>query len=393
MRRVTRRLGGAGWSEFDVALAVAFAVVAEAELRVSTQNIFTGTRSIAADSVLVLVPPVALIWRRSHPFAAAVAVAGALTVVGAGFHGTVLFFGGLLPFLVALYTASAYARTPLDRIVLGLPVLLIGPMPLYIDTFRVPGDYVFATVASVFAWLAGQAVRRWRRQSVQLAEALAALEAGRDAETRLAVAQERVNIARELHDVIAHSMSVMVLQASVARLEADEGPAAAARDAMRTIETTGRRALAEMRRLLGVLRSEDMAALGPQPGLAALPELLDSFGRAGLVVEVRRTGEARPLLAGQDVTVFRIVQEALTNALKHGDAAHATLAVEFDSGQLLLSVTNQVACDRARSDLSGGHGLVGIRERAALFGGTCRAEYDGQGNFVTTVTLPVESAL
>ncbi len=389
---MTRRLSSGGWSEFDVALAVALDVVAEAELRLS-HNVFTGTRSIAADSLLVLVPPVALIWRRSHPFGAVVAVAGALMVVGAGFHGTVLLFGGLLPFLVAVYSASAYARTPLDRIVLGLPVLLIGPMPSYIDTFQVPSDYLFATVASLFSWLAGQAVRSWRRQSIQLAEALAGLEAGRDAQTRLAVAQERVNIARELHDVIAHSLSVMVLQASVARLEAEERSATATRDAMRTIETTGRRALAEMRRLLGVLRSENMPALGPQPGMAALPELVDSFGRAGLVVEVRRTGEARALLAGQDVTVFRIVQEALTNALKHGEAAQATLAVEFDSGQLLLRVTNPLRCDRARSDLSGGHGLVGIRERAVLFGGSCRAGCDGEGNFVTTVSLPVESAL
>ncbi|MDQ6873742.1 MAG: histidine kinase [Actinomycetota bacterium] len=391
MQKVTRRLRREGWTEIDVAIAVGFAAVAEAELRVSTQNIFAGTRSVAADTVLVLAPVLPLVWRRGHPFAAAVAVACALTVVGAGFHGAVLFFGGLLPFLLALYSASAYARAPFDRIVLGLPVLLIGPMPLYVETFRVPTDYVFATVASVFAWLAGQAVRRWRRQSSQLADALADAERGREAQTRLAVAQERVNIARELHDVIAHSMSVMVLQASVARLEADEHPAAS-RDAMSVIETTGRRALAEMRRLLGVLRSEDVPEIGPQPGLAALPELLDGFRRAGLGVEVRRVGETRALLAAQDVTAFRIVQEALTNALKHGGPGHATLDLEFRPDQLRLTVTNRIARDRAGVDLSGGHGLVGIRERAALFAGTCRAGRDGEGRFITEVALPVESA-
>jgi signal transduction histidine kinase len=381
-----------GWTGFDVATAVGFAVVAETELRVSTQNIFAGTLPVAADSVLVLLPVLPLVWRRIRPFAAAVAVACALTVIGAVFHATVLFFGGLLPFLLALYSASAYARAPLGRLVLGLPVLLLAPMPLYIKSFRVPTDYVFAAVASGLAWLAGQAVRRWRRQSALLADALAAVERTREIQTRLAVAQERVHIARELHDVIAHSMSVMVLQASVARLEADERPDVS-REAMNVIETTGRRTLAEMRRLLGVLRSEDSPELGPQPGLTALPELLDGFRRAGLGVEVRQIGPTRVLPGAQDVTAYRIVQEALTNALKHGAPGPATLDLEFQTEQLLLTVTNRIAHEE-RSDLDpdGGHGLVGIRERTALFAGTCRAGSDGNGRFITEVALPVESA-
>ena len=391
MRRATHRPSGAGWVDFDVALTVVLCVVAEIELRVSTQNVFAGRRSLAADSVLALVPVLPLIWRRVRPFASAAAVACGLTVVGAVFHATVLFFGGLLPFLIALYSASGYARAPIDRLALGLPALLIAPMPLYVETFRVPADYVFATVASVCAWVAGQAVRRWRRQSSLLADALAAVEAARDVQTRLAVAQERVNIARELHDVIAHSMSVMVLQASVARLEAEEHPAVS-QEAVSVIETTGRQALAEMRRLLGVLRSEEVAEVGPQPGLAALPDLLDGFRRAGLDVEVRRIGDTRPLLAAQDVSAFRIVQEALTNALKHGGPGQATLDLEFRADRLLLTVTNPVAHERVGPDLNGGHGLVGIRERAALFAGTCRAGHDGQGGFVTEVALPMETA-
>lgn len=143
-------------------------------------------------------------------------------------------------------------------------------MPLYLETFRVPTDYLFATVASVCAWIAGQAVRRWRLQSGLLADALASVERGRNAQTQLAVAQERVSIARELHDVIAHSMSVMVLQASVARLESGERPAHS-REAMSVIETTGRQALAEMRRLLGVLRSEGAPEIGPQTGAGCAP--------------------------------------------------------------------------------------------------------------------------
>ena len=210
-----------------------------------------------------------------------------------------------------------------------------------------------------------------------------------NAQTRLAVAQERVTIARELHDVIAHSMSVMVLQASVARLEFDERPERS-QEAMAVIETTGRQALAEMRRLLGVLRSEGAPEIEPQPGLAALPELLEGFRRAGLGVAVRRSGQARALLAAQDVSAFRIVQEALTNALKHG-GAHATLDLEFRHDLLLLTITNRVTHDDRRADLNGGHGLVGIRERAALFAGTCRAGRDGNGGFITEVALPIEA--
>ena len=391
MWRVQGRLRRDGWTAADVAVAVGFAVIAEGELRLTTQNIFAGTQSVTVDSLLVLAPVLPLVWRRVRPLAVVVTVACALTVVGAGLHGAVLFFGGLGPFLMALYSASAYARAPLDRIVLVLPVLLMGPMPFYVDTFRVPTDYVFGMFASALAWLAGQAVRRWRQQSALLADAMAAVERGREAQTRLAVAQERVNIARELHDVIAHSMSVMVLQASVARLETDDRPAVS-REAMSVVETTGRHVLAEMRRLLGVLRSEDVAEIGPQPGLAALPELLEGFRRAGLGVEVRRLGERRTLSAAQDVTAFRIVQEALTNALKHGGPGQATLDVEYGGDQLRLTVTNRIDKDIALLDLVGGHGLMGIRERAALFAGTCRAERDGAGRFVTEVAMPVESA-
>jgi signal transduction histidine kinase len=162
---------------------------------------------------------------------------------------------------------------------------------------------------------------------------------------------------------------------------------------MNVIETTGRRTLAEMRRLLGVLRSEDSPELGPQPGLTALPELLDGFRRAGLGVEVRQIGPTRVLPGAQDVTAYRIVQEALTNALKHGASGPATLDLEFQTEQLLLTVTNRIAHEE-RSDLDpdGGHGLVGIRERTALFAGTCRAGSDGNGRFITEVALPVESA-
>lgn len=153
MRRLTVRPVGRFWpSGADVAVAAAFAVVAEVELRVSSPNLFKGTLPLAIDSFLVLLPIVAVCWRRASPFASSVGVAAAITLTGAVFHGTICFFGGLLPFLLTLYSASAWARPPRDRLALLVPVALLAPMAAYVRTFDFPGDLVFGTVVSTAAW-------------------------------------------------------------------------------------------------------------------------------------------------------------------------------------------------------------------------------------------------
>jgi signal transduction histidine kinase len=372
----------------DAALAVAFAVVAEVEMRVSGQNIMPGTVPVGVDSVLVLLPVAPLAWRRIAPFPATVVAAGAMTGLGLA-HGTVCLFGGLLRSLLLLYAAAAWTRAPYDRLVAVVPVALAAPMDLYNPDFRVPTDLVFALVVSLAAWLAGQGVRRWQHQSQALAEALASVEQGRADRERLAVAEERARIARELHDVVAHGMSVMVMQAGAARLGLRDRPdrSEEAAEAFARIEGLGRGALLEMRRLLGILRRDEAEALAPPPRLTALPELLDEFAAAGLEVVHRVVGEPRELPDAQDLSAYRIIREALTNALRHGAGGPVTLVVAWEADRLCLTLTNQVAGTPATE--RGGHGLIGIRERVALFGGRCTTVVR-EGRYETSVELPYD---
>ncbi len=233
-------------------------------------------------------------------------------------------------------------------------------------------------------------MRRWRRQSEALADALEAAEHNRDARARLAVAEERTRIARELRDVVAHGMSVMVMQAGLARLDLRERPDAA-EESLSVLERTGRQSLHEMRLLLGVLRSVGPIELEPQPRMAELPSLIDGFRRAGLHVETTVTGAAPVLAETQDLSAFRIIQEALTNALKHGARGWASLAVTYLPDRVGITVTNPVAPGAGEPVDGVGHGLVSIGERAAMFGGTSHTQVR-DGNHVTEVVLPISGA-
>jgi len=374
-------------TSMDVALAVAFAVVAEVELRTYSDTVLPGTVPLSIDSWLVLLPVAALAWRRAAPFQACVAMAGALTLVGAGLGGTICFFGGFFPFVVSVYSASAWARAPWDRASAVVPVVLMAPMHWYIPDFRIPADLIFGISLSGMAWAAGEGARRWRRQSQQLAAALAAAEAGRDARAALAVAEERSRIARELHDVVAHGMSVIVMQAGAARPAVREDPDQVA-TALERIEHVGRNAMLEMRRLLGVLRDDETEARHPQPRLHSLPALLDEFAAAGVRVEQHVDGQPRPLPDAQDVSAYRIVQEALTNALRHGDEASADVRLSWHADRLRIRVSNPVR-PGTPSGVSGGHGLIGIRERVALFDGRFSAGPTA-GRYVTMAELPYD---
>jgi signal transduction histidine kinase len=188
-----------------------------------------------------------------------------------------------------------------------------------------------------------------------------------------AVADERARIARELHDVVAHSISVMVIQAGSARLRLHDD-LSASQQALHSVEQTGRQALAEMRLMLGVLRSDDQElALMPQPGLRGLQQLLGQMRDAGLTVEADVEGVAVTLPPALDLSAYRIVQEALNNALKHAGQTCATVRVAYQPDLLLLDITNQQGTPPA-GRVNGGQGIIGMRERAALFGGTLKAE-------------------
>jgi signal transduction histidine kinase len=248
------------------------------------------------------------------------------------------------------------------------------------------GEYFGGLSAVVAPAVVGRFVRHQRRQAERLRELTALLEAERERGARAAVADERARIAREMHDVVAHGLSVIAIQSDAAQAALDHD-AALARGPLATIRATATESLAEMRKLLGVLRAgaED-ADHAPQPGLEQLPALLARNREAGLEVSLDQRGEPRPLAASIDVSAYRIVQESLTNVRRHAPGARARVVVAYEPGRLRLEVVDDGP--GARSANGGGHGIVGMRERARLHGGTLEAGgHDGAG-FVVRAELP-----
>ena len=248
-------------------------------------------------------------------------------------------------------------------------------------------ELVFIPLLFGICWLAGFTLHLRAEQAEAAKERAAQAEREREAAARLAVAEERARIARELHDVVAHAVSVMVLQAGAVRHGLSD-TLAADRDALRAVEQVGRTALAEMRRLLAAMRSdEDEADLMPQPGLDRLPSLSEQMGRAGLPVRLQVNGERAPLPHALDLSAYRIVQEGLTNALKHSRAKQAEVTVNYGPSDLQLEVRDDGV--GAGSSNGRGHGLVGIRERVKIYGGEMAAGPAPTGGFLLSARLPL----
>jgi signal transduction histidine kinase len=242
----------------------------------------------------------------------------------------------------------------------------------------------FMLIFSAATWGIGRLVGERGRRALDLEERADRLERAH-AE---AVAGERATIARELHDVIAHSVSVMTVQAGAARLLLDEEPARA-KESLLAVEETGRQALGEMRRLLGILRGDEHETqLTPQPGIAEIDALVEHVRAAGLPVDVVVEGEPKRLPPGIDLAAYRVVQEALTNALKHAGAARAQVAIRYGAAAIELAVTND---GRVRRNGGVGHGLVGMRERVTLYGGELEAGPGREGGYAVRATLPIET--
>jgi len=244
------------------------------------------------------------------------------------------------------------------------------------------------------AWTLGEGVRQRRVHAAELEDRAARLEREREEKARQAVIQERLRIARELHDVVAHSLSVIGIQAGAARLVLDADPhPTRAREAVAAIEATANHAMAEMRRALGILRATEPSgvALAPLPGLRQLPALLDQLRSAGLPVELTVTGAPRPVATSIDLSLYRIVQEALTNALKHARASHAEVVVSYAAHDITVEVTDDGRGPPPRSGPSAGAGTVGMRERVTLFGGELRVGPRPQGGYAVRVCLPTSA--
>jgi signal transduction histidine kinase len=249
------------------------------------------------------------------------------------------------------------------------------------------GDVLFYAVIGGAPWAAGLAIRLLRQRERSLAVRAADLERDGEERARAAVAEERERIARELHDVVAHGISVMVLQARGGRraLEGDEPQARGAFDA---IEQAGSESLTEMRRLLGLLRrADDELALAPQPTLRAVAALAEQVTEAGLPVTLDIEGEVRDLPPGVDLSAYRIVQEALTNALRHAGPASARVRIRYAADDVQLEIADTGRATAATS--GGGHGLAGMRERARLYGGEVEADAMRDGGFRVRARLPL----
>jgi signal transduction histidine kinase len=340
---------------------------------------------IAIPTVAVLVLP--LFARRRFPFAAPAAywlLAGAISFG----DGLLLAFIGSLG-VVGLASAFLLGnlRSPMKAGV-GLIIVLAG---IVVVVYNIPGpqtvgDFVFIPLRFVVAWVAGYALRERAEQAEAAEERAVHAELEREATARIAVAEERVRIARELHDIVAHAVSVMVLQVGTVRHNL---PAASEdHDLLRGVERAGRTALAEMRRLLAAMRREgDEAELSPQPGLDGLDSLLDEVSRAGLPVELHVDGTPFPLPRGIDLSAYRIVQEGLTNALKHAHASDADVTVRYRPDELEIEVRDNGQGSATNGGL--GHGLIGIRERVMIYGGKMTAGTSVDGGFVLTTRLPL----
>ncbi|MDX3228251.1 sensor histidine kinase [Streptomyces sp. ME19-01-6] len=313
--------------------------------------------------------------------------------------------------LVVVYTVAAEGERWASRF--ALVAALAAPL---LATLRWPGaDHpeggertwwgaaiatVFTTIPFVLAWVLGDSIRTRRAYYAQLEERAARLEKEREAQAKVAVAAERARIARELHDVVAHNVSVMVVQADGAAYVMDAAPDQA-RQALETISGTGRQALAEMRRLLGVLRSgapSDDSDYVPQPDVDQIDDLVEQVRGAGLPVDFKIVGSPRPLPSGVELTAYRIVQEALTNTRKHGgpDVGASVRLTYFDDGLgLLVEDDGRGARQEVYEDGGAdgqGHGLIGMRERVGMVGGTLDAGPRPGGGFRISALLPLKSA-
>jgi signal transduction histidine kinase len=269
-------------------------------------------------------------------------------------------------------------------------VVTTWPQVAISDLYDLFNDWVLLAAA----WTLGVGVRQRRAHAASLEDRATRLEREREKQARQAAIQERLRIARELHDVVAHSLSVIGVQAGAARLVLDTDPdPTRARAAVAAIEATANHAMAEMRRALGILRDTEQAgaALAPLPGLDQLPALLDQVRAAGLPVDLTVAGSPRPLATSIDLSLYRIVQEALTNALKHARATHAEVLVCYAAHDVMVEVTDDGQGPSPPTGRSGGAGTIGMQERVALFGGELRVGPRPQGGFGVRARLPVSA--
>ena len=367
-----------GSAAFDAVLAVALCAIAEAELAAAGE---LGTFGAAVPFFTLT-----LVWRRRAALQVALVAAGALAVLALF---APLEFPANTAFLAMFaVTYSAGAHLPRRRALAAIGAVLAAIA--FEEIVQGGGDLLFAAIIFAVPWLIGRGVRARRQQEHAIAETVLRLERERERTAELAVASERLRMARELHDTIAGLLNLIVVQAAVAEQCSSEQPEEASK-ALALVHESGRAASADLRRMLGILRARsDGAAVAPAPRLDRVDDLVTRARATGIQAKLRITGSRAAIPAGLDLAAYRIVQEALSNVVKHAAGARADVHVRYDHDAVEIEVSNTGGAVTAAD--TGGHGLVGMRERAAIFGGELEAAPTLDGGFTVRARLPLEGA-
>jgi signal transduction histidine kinase len=376
------------WLNGDVLLVAAVAVVSQLDVWAPLSFVgHVGHRPVL--SIVFLAGSLALLWRRQAPVAvlAFVCTLDLLLYVAVSAPEAL---GTFLPPLLAFYSVGRYSE--------ARSLLLAGPLVL-LETamhdlkdpqFQLSGPAIFFWALLAAAWPLGRAFRRRELTVEVLSQQADDLQRERDVEARAAVAAERTRIARELHDVVGHGVSVVVLQLVAALGMLDNGDLSLVRQRLLGTERSARQTLAEMRRLVGLLDEGDAADLAPQPGLAELDRLVAETRAAGVAVDLVVRGERVQLPAGVELAAYRVAQEALTNVIRHAQPARAHAQLSYNAGEVVLEVV-----DEGRGftgALVGGRGIAGMRERVALYGGELTVGPTPEGGFGVGARFPIEDA-
>jgi len=383
MRRRLRALSERNARAIDRAFVVVLAGVVTIDL--STNSKVEGP--LWLNFLVMLGIALSFLWRRSQPLVTVAATVFGLVLTSLWLTKPPDTFAAVVLMVSAAYAAGRHLHGKQSMYTLGLGTVAIVALAVSFD----PHDIFFPVFFFwILPWLAGRTIRNHTMLARELAEKAERAQHAREKHERRAIALERSRIARELHDVLAHNLSVMVVQASAARRVLDKDPVKAV-EAASLIERTGREALAEIRYLFGPVRRGDGEALSGPPSIARVDDLARRARAAGLRVELRVSGDPVELPAGIDLTAYRIVQEALTNAIKYAGSAHARVSIAYEPNEIVLSIEDDGEGPRdgyELRDAGGGHGLAGMRERAALYGGLVQAGRRRGGGFAVRARLP-----
>jgi signal transduction histidine kinase len=386
------RLGARWWPgrprPIELLLAPLFVVLSVAELWVPFSSLM-GSGNRLVDTVPAVLTSLSLLWCRRVPLAPVVVMLVTWAPVFAADAAYVTFWSSFVPLLIGLFMCGRGAGT---RQRIAAVVLTAGGLlgvELASPLMRDAGEIAFDWLVTGLVFLAGNGLRLFEAKAEQQARRAIEAEVSADLRAAEAVVEERTRIARELHDVVAHSMSSIVVQAGAA----EGGTEDDRRQALASIRRTGTEALAEMRRLVTVLRTEeDGPARSPQPRLEGLPTLVRSAGDSGLAARLTVTGDERPLPAGMDLALYRIVQEALTNVRRHAAASRCEVTVDYRPEEVQVEVRDDGVGAPGGGAAAGGHGLIGMRERALLYGGRVEAGAAPEGGFRVVARLPLAVA-